>query len=151
MALFKIKTLVDDETRIETPRPTSDVRPSSARGAADLSTLVHYCRDHASGKTADSPAFTHVVGEPGEHERLSFAELDSRARAIAAEIQKRGGVGKPVLVVLNPGADYAASLFGCLYARAMRRSQQDSVGCPSSSANRDRMPKRLPHRADSNR
>ncbi len=63
------------------------------------------------------PAFTHVTGEPGEHDRMSFAGLDGRACALAAEIQRRGGVGRPVLVVLDPGADYVASLFGCLYAR----------------------------------
>lgn len=116
---FKKNRLVDYETGIESPRQMSDVWTPSSGAAADVSTLVHYCRNHARGRTSDSPAFTHVVGEPGEHDRLSFAELDTRARAIAAEIQSRGGVGKPVLVVLDPGANYAASLFGCLYARAI--------------------------------
>lgn len=81
--------------------------------------MVDYCRHYASTETADLPAFTHVTGEPGHHQRLTFQSLDVRARAIAAEIQRRGGTGKPVLVVLDPGVDYAASLFGCLYARAI--------------------------------
>ncbi|TWU10907.1 Polyketide synthase PksJ [Allorhodopirellula heiligendammensis] len=119
MAPFSYNWLVDYETGIELPTQVSDVWTPSSNEASNVSTLVHYCRNHARGKTAQLPAFTHVIGEPGEHERLSFRQLDARARAIAAEIQLRGGVGKPVLVVLDPGADYAASLFGCLYARAI--------------------------------
>lgn len=87
--------------------------------AIQLPTLVEYCRHYAQSPTADHPAFTHVVETPGHHQRISFAELDQRARAIAAEIQRRGGAGHPVLVVQDPGVDYAASLFGCLYARAI--------------------------------
>ncbi|TWU03764.1 non-ribosomal peptide synthetase [Neorhodopirellula pilleata] len=87
--------------------------------AIQLPTLVHYCLHYAQSQTADQPAFTHVTDTPGNHQRLSFAELDHRARAIAAEIQERGGAGHPVLVVQDPGVDYAASLFGCLYAGAI--------------------------------
>lgn len=87
--------------------------------AIKLPTMVDYCVHYASTETADLPAFTHVTQKPGHHQRLTFASLDVRARAIAAEIQRRGGTGKPVLVVLDPGVDYAASLFGCLYARAI--------------------------------
>lgn len=87
--------------------------------AIELPTLVDYCRHYAESSNAGEPAFTHVTDQPGQHERLSFSELDRRARAIAAEIQRRGGAGHPVLVVQDPGVDYAASLFGCLYARAI--------------------------------
>ena len=87
--------------------------------AIELPTMVEYCRHYASTETGDLAAFTHVTQEPGNHRRLTFGGLDVRARAIAAEIQRRGGTGKPVLVVLDPGVDYAASLFGCLYARAI--------------------------------
>lgn len=110
--------------------PPSEVSPTNRTGqrseivrgdyrAIQLPTLVDYCRHYAHSTTADQPAFTHVTDTPGHHQRLSFAELDKRARAIAAEIQKRGGAGHPVLVVQDPGVDYAASLFGCLYARAI--------------------------------
>ncbi|WP_283433715.1 non-ribosomal peptide synthetase [Neorhodopirellula lusitana] len=87
--------------------------------AIQLPTLVEYCLHYAQNEVADQPAFTHVTGQPGTHQRLTFKQLDRRARAIAAEIQKRGGSGHPVLVVQEPGVDYAASLFGCLYARAI--------------------------------
>ncbi|WP_146392436.1 non-ribosomal peptide synthetase [Allorhodopirellula solitaria] len=110
---------MDHETGIESATQFSDIWTPCGSASPEVSTLVHYCRNHAHGRMAAAPAFTHVTGEPGEHDRLSFAQLDARARTIAAEIQRRGGVGKPVLVVLDPGADYAASLFGCLYARAI--------------------------------
>ena len=104
------------------PAATSAVPRDFLRGnysAIKLPTLVEYCLHYAGNEVADSPAFTHVTGQPGTHDRLTFAQLDQRARAIAAEIQKRGGTGHPVLVVQEPGVDYAASLFGCLYARAI--------------------------------
>ena len=86
--------------------------------ASDLPTLVHRNR-HFAQSIADNPVFTHVLGEPGKHQQLTFADLDSRARQIAGEIQAKGGVGKTVLVVLNPGVDYAAAIYGCMYARAI--------------------------------
>ncbi len=86
---------------------------------SDLPTIVHHGCYYASGDQADAPVFTHVHQQVGQHDRLSFGELDQKARAIAAEIQSRGGAGKPVLIVLDPGNDYAAALYGCLYARAI--------------------------------
>ena len=44
------------------------------------------------------------------------AELDTRARAIGAALMRRGLTGERVLVALPAGADYVATLFGCLYA-----------------------------------
>ncbi|MCM2371158.1 non-ribosomal peptide synthetase [Aporhodopirellula aestuarii] len=110
---------MDYETGIQSSPQVSGIWTHGSPPPADSSTLIHFCRFHACGEFADSPAFTHVLGAPGDHDRLSFSQLDARARAIAAEIQARGGVGKPVLIVLDPGADYAAALFGCMYARAI--------------------------------
>lgn len=110
---------MDYETGIQSSTQVSGIWTRGGPPPTESSTLIHFCRFHACGKSADSPAFTHVLGEPGDHDRLSFAQLDERARAIASEIQARGGVGKPVLIVLDPGSDYAASLFACMYARAI--------------------------------
>lgn len=85
----------------------------------DLPSLVHHGRFYATGDKANQPVFTHVHRTVGEHDRLSFAQLDQRARAIAAVIQSKGGSGKPVLIVLDPGIDYATALYGCFYARAI--------------------------------
>ncbi|EMI58305.1 non-ribosomal peptide synthetase [Rhodopirellula sallentina] len=110
---------MDYETGIQSSTQVSGLWTRGGPAPSDSSTLIHLCRYHACGDSASLPAFTHVLGEPGDHDRLSFAQLDERARAIASEIQARGGVGKPVLIVLDPGSDYAASLFACMYARAI--------------------------------
>ena len=100
------------------PRTDQHGRPVVGLAQGKL-TLVHYARQHASSELANLPAFTHVIGQPGQHDQTTFLALDRKARAIAAEIQSKGGAGKSVLVVLEPGVDYAAALYGCLYARAI--------------------------------
>lgn len=57
-------------------------------------------------------------GESSE-EHLTFGELDARARAIAAGLQDRRLGGKTVMLLLPPGLDYVAALFGCFYAGAI--------------------------------
>ncbi|CAN0475229.1 unnamed protein product, partial [Hapterophycus canaliculatus] len=57
---------VDYETDIHNSTSTFD------RGdyrAIELPTMVDYCRHYASTDTAEYPAFTHVSGKPGQHER----------------------------------------------------------------------------------
>jgi acyl-CoA synthetase (AMP-forming)/AMP-acid ligase II/acyl carrier protein len=57
----------------------------------------------------------------GEREtaRLTFAELDRRARDIAARLQAEGCASSRVLLLYPPGLDYIAAFFGCLYAGAV--------------------------------
>src|SRR5947209_15412733 len=50
---------------------------------------------------------------------LSYAQLDTEARAIATLLQQQKTQGEPVLLLLQPGLDYIASFFGCLYAGAI--------------------------------
>lgn len=59
--------------------------------------------------------------QDGEHEaaQLSYAELDRRARAIAARIEARVQPGAAVLLAYPPGLDFIAAFFGCLYAGAV--------------------------------
>ncbi len=59
--------------------------------------------------------------EDGEIEReaLTYAELDRRARVVAAEIQTCAQPGDRVLVVYDPGIEFIVGLFGCLYAGTM--------------------------------
>ncbi len=52
-------------------------------------------------------------------ERLSYADLDGRARAIGASLQAAGAGGERVVLLLPPGPDFIASFFGCLYAGAV--------------------------------
>ena len=49
-------------------------------------------------------------------QRLTYAELDRRSRAIAADLQERDLLRERALIVLPPGLDYVSAFFGCLYA-----------------------------------
>jgi acyl-CoA synthetase (AMP-forming)/AMP-acid ligase II len=49
----------------------------------------------------------------------TFAALDLRARAIAAELIENDLSEKRVLLIFPPGLDFVAALFGCFYASAV--------------------------------
>ncbi|MGX2041491.1 amino acid adenylation domain-containing protein [Methylocaldum sp. MU1018] len=54
-----------------------------------------------------------------ESGRLTFADLDRRARAIAARLQTLGMIGERALLLYPPGLEYIEAFFGCLYAGAI--------------------------------
>src|SRR5437762_5245349 len=58
-------------------------------------------------------AFCRDDGERSEH---TYGELQRRARAIAADLQRRMGGGERVLLVFPPGLEFVSAFFGCLYA-----------------------------------
>ncbi|HVF55637.1 MAG TPA: amino acid adenylation domain-containing protein, partial [Pyrinomonadaceae bacterium] len=51
-----------------------------------------------------------------EQERITYGELDARARRIAAVLKSAGASGERALLLYPPGLDYVAAFFGCLYA-----------------------------------
>ena len=71
--------------------------------------------DILAGRARDEPDATAFVFE-GE-ERVTYAELDARARTIAAGLADARG--ERVLLVYPPGVEYVAALFGCFYAGAV--------------------------------
>ncbi|MEM6330753.1 MAG: AMP-binding protein, partial [Planctomycetota bacterium] len=90
-------------------------------------TIVEVARRRAATQP-EQVAFTFLVDGEHQEERWAFAELDRRAKAIAAELRSRL-TGKPdsrcidgpeapprALIMLEPGAGYITTLFGCLYA-----------------------------------
>ncbi|MBQ1066093.1 AMP-binding protein [Micromonospora sp. D75] len=50
---------------------------------------------------------------------ISNADMDRRARAIAATLRERVNEGERALIVCPPGLDYLAAFLGCLYARVI--------------------------------
>jgi amino acid adenylation domain-containing protein len=52
-------------------------------------------------------------------ERLTYAELDARARAVGAFLQEAGAAGERVALLISPGLEFIVSFFGCLYAGAI--------------------------------
>jgi acyl-CoA synthetase (AMP-forming)/AMP-acid ligase II len=78
-------------------------------------TLVDVLRARAQEAPAQT-AFT-FLGD-GEHETLawSYAELDRRARAVAAHLRSRLASGDRVVLSYPPGLEFVAAFLGCLYA-----------------------------------
>lgn len=52
-------------------------------------------------------------------ESLTFADLDLRARTVAATLQANGWEGKPLLLQYPPGLHFIVAFFACLYAGAI--------------------------------
>jgi len=60
-------------------------------------------------------AFAFLTSD-GAETRVTYAELEARARALAGRLQEMGAAGERVLIVLQPGLDYVVAVFGCLFA-----------------------------------
>ena len=67
----------------------------------------------------DRTAYTFLVDGETEEVSLTYGELDARARAIAARLQRLGAYGERVLLLYPPDLEYIAAFFGCLYAGAV--------------------------------
>lgn len=82
-------------------------------------TLVELLRQQAD-RYEDKVAFTFSYnGDGADESRLTYRELDVKARAIAAKLQQHGAAGQRVLVFCRPGLDAITGYFGCLYAGAV--------------------------------
>lgn len=79
-------------------------------------TLVEVLRSRALEK-GSAIAFTFLDDGEREGARVTYAELDERARAIAAALRDRGVTpGERALLLFPPGLDFIPAFFGCLYA-----------------------------------
>jgi amino acid adenylation domain-containing protein len=67
----------------------------------------------------DRKAFTFLLHGEGEELVLRYAELESRARALAGWLQAQELSGERVLLLYPPGLDYVAAFLGCLAAGAV--------------------------------
>ena len=87
-----------------------------AHGAAfQPSTLVELLRGRAAG-WSDRLAYVYLEDGENETRRVTYAELDAWARAIAALLQDHDVAGERALLLYPPGLDFIAAFFGCLYA-----------------------------------
>lgn len=91
-------------------------RSSEIAVAPQKANLVEVLRHWASQKPNEI-AFYFTDGEETD-ERITYAELDLRARAIAAHLQSLGMEGQRALLLFPPGLEFVAAFFGCLYAGA---------------------------------
>ncbi len=77
-------------------------------------TIVDMLRDHA-GKTPGQLAFQFLANGETETTSVTFAALERRTMAIAAELQERK-LGPRVVLMFQPGLSFVATFFGCLAA-----------------------------------
>jgi acyl-CoA synthetase (AMP-forming)/AMP-acid ligase II len=78
-------------------------------------TLVELLRRQAETLPANL-AYAFSEGQDGDEVAITYSELDSKVRAIAAELLAAGGEGERALLLYPPGIDFIAAFFGCLYA-----------------------------------
>jgi acyl-CoA synthetase (AMP-forming)/AMP-acid ligase II len=86
----------------------------STKSEHKLSTLVDLLGYRAQSHTVST---TYTFLQDGEEAgRLTYKELDLKARAIAALLQSLDTTASSALLVYPPGLDFIAAFFGCLYA-----------------------------------
>jgi acyl-CoA synthetase (AMP-forming)/AMP-acid ligase II len=73
----------------------------------------HAVLRHRAARQPDREAFTFLEDGEAETARCTYAELDQRARRIAARLQESEG---SVLLLYPPGREFVEALFGCFYA-----------------------------------
>ncbi|HEV7672588.1 MAG TPA: SDR family NAD(P)-dependent oxidoreductase [Thermoanaerobaculia bacterium] len=78
-------------------------------------TLVEILRFRAATQ-ANRAAYRFLSFSGGADDVLTYADLDRRARAIAAELQRRCRPGDRALLLYSPCIEFTAAYFGCLYA-----------------------------------
>lgn len=97
-------------------KAVSQYQPTENYGLTpDVVDLVGLLRQR-SATLAVQRAFTFLVDGEQQREHLNYAQLDARARAIAAYLQSRGLAGERALLLYPSGQQFIAAFFGCLYA-----------------------------------
>ena len=86
-----------------------------AGSATHLSTVVSLLRWRAE-RQPDQLAYRFLRDGERDEARLSYAELDQAARAVAARLVELGAWGERAILLYPPGLEYITAFFGCLYA-----------------------------------
>jgi amino acid adenylation domain-containing protein len=74
---------------------------------------------HHARERPDQIAFLFLDAKGAVAEQLSFAQLDLRARAVAAQLQISGAHKQRVLLMYDSGLEFIVGFLGCLYAGAI--------------------------------
>jgi acyl transferase domain-containing protein/acyl-CoA synthetase (AMP-forming)/AMP-acid ligase II/aryl carrier-like protein len=78
-------------------------------------TLLHLLRQRADN-LGEKVVFSYSIDGDTEPDTITYRELETRARAIAAGLQRQGVAGERVLVLCPSGLDFIAAMFGCFFA-----------------------------------
>ena len=74
------------------------------------------CLRELAAERPDDTAFVHLLDGDAPQASLTYAQLDRRARAIAACLQDMRLAGQNVVLAYPPGLEFIAAFFGALYA-----------------------------------
>lgn len=97
------------------PRLLGGGRKVEVKPASAYETFVDVVRRGAEIQS-DFAAYVFLMDGEDQEAVLTYAELDSRARAIAVRIREACVPGDRALLVFEPGLEYIVAYFGCLYA-----------------------------------
>ena len=89
--------------------------PRELASPFDAATIVDVLRWRAAHQP-QATAFVFLQDGGDDEVQLTYAELDRRARAVGAVLQRLGFAGERALLLAPPGLDYVVAVFGCLYA-----------------------------------
>jgi len=87
----------------------------AANAISESSTLIEMLRRRALQQPEHRP-YTYLLDGEMEAGYLTYAALDSQARAIGALLQSYGARGERALLLYPTGLEFVAAFFGCLYA-----------------------------------
>ncbi len=93
----------------------SAARESFVPGTEAPTTMVGVLRARAAAEP-DRVACSYLMDGEADERRLTYAALDRRARAIAAALARHAAPGARALLLHEPGLEFVAAFFGCLYA-----------------------------------
>jgi acyl-CoA synthetase (AMP-forming)/AMP-acid ligase II/7-keto-8-aminopelargonate synthetase-like enzyme len=74
---------------------------------------------HRARCQPNDTAFIFLTDGKDEQVRLTYRELDRKARAIAAWLESLDMVGQRALLFYPPGLEFIEAFFGCLYAKVV--------------------------------
>lgn len=90
--------------------------PRSIALTRKVTTVAELLRARAEHQP-DRLGYSFLADGETDEIRLTYAQTDLRASAVAASVRDAGGTpGVRALLLLPPGLDYVAAFFGCLYA-----------------------------------
>jgi amino acid adenylation domain-containing protein/thioester reductase-like protein len=65
---------------------------------------------------ADDLAYVFLEDGKTEEVKITYGQIDRRARVIAEWLRRNGATGERALLLFPPGLDYITAFYGCLYA-----------------------------------
>jgi 8-amino-7-oxononanoate synthase len=98
---------------------SSSTRPRLAADddarTAGCETLVDLLRFRAE-TSPDRIVYRFLPGDNKAEQRITYRELDRRAKALSVRVSETAKRGDRALLLIPPGLDYVAAYFGCMYA-----------------------------------